>query len=624
MPCYSSLFDELEKIAKGGPGSRGGKVVGYRKSGDPIYASDKKKPELVAAKPPPVSARVMGGGMGVGAMYSQVPIVRRYLQGRSTLYHGTDLPAAASIIQSPKGIDPDYAGKGTRGILDLAEDEGKKGRINRYLMGESLVRRLESKGVGIPDANKIEIAEDFHKLVDSGVKSGDAAKQVTKSHLDKLVASGSLKADDAKGLISSLQDDLSRHGHRVYFGVHPSDVAVWGSGKGEGGIAAEKMQRMAERGQLRNQARAFAEVFTGGAPSMVEDQVKRLKYKPSVTETMTGAQAAEELARLAREKTKMRTVFGASIPTSQMGYLEDFPGLKHLMGANPGMRHSLSQFLETYEPGRDISFPHAVPRENLQSVDLIDEAGKVRRINISDAKKAARGRLLPRLRRAAIPAAIAGLGGYTTYRAFKPAKKLVPKDSPLADTSQVKTAGSPGKDWRGVAKYMVPALAGSAALGIGSGALMDKIIPEKKAKTLGDKAGEEAKKQARLMAASLVTSFGSMGAGAGIGAHLARRRGLPGVVGALTGAMGGGVAGLFGGTGGLAGREIAKTPELNPRMALLPEKAKDYIRENPWIGGVEGAALTGALPVGGLYAFRKYYPVSYAKSLGKLKGMRFG
>lgn len=42
MSMYESFFQEFEKISRAGEGSRGGKVIGHTKSGNPIYESSKK------------------------------------------------------------------------------------------------------------------------------------------------------------------------------------------------------------------------------------------------------------------------------------------------------------------------------------------------------------------------------------------------------------------------------------------------------------------------------------------------------------------------------------------------------------------------------------------------------
>lgn len=639
---------ELVKLGKSGPGSRGGKVVGYRKSGDPIYASEKrKKPELVPAKPPPIAGRVMGASIGAAGAYTQIPLIKRYLQGRSTLYHGTPLEGAKGILSSERGIDPDFAGKAK--VRGAVKSEGVGKRINRIMMSESLSRRLESAGVPLTNQQKIKMVSQFDYLMDTkGMKSGEAATRIFKNVSNSLIRTGRLDPDKAARLGETLMQDLKRHGHRVYMGVHPSDLVVWGS------TADEKQLAL---GKYLNQSlpRTMLEASTGGIPSIVTDEAKRLKYRPSSVETMTRAQALEEVkkvraearSRLAkkvleakrqygREAAKdvlrkgldTKAVFGASVPTGAMGYLEDFPVLKHLMGANPGLRYPVRQYLETYEPGRDLSLPHNVPRENLKSIDLVDEAGKVRRIKFSDFKKAKRGKLLSRLKRSILPAAMTALGGYGLYRAFKPKQRMVRKGDPRAVSPEEvrkwkkeqkdKTAGVVGQDVMRAAKYLVPAAVGAGGLGIGLGALADKISPDKSVKTPAEEVKEYTRSQIKTNLSGLGAIMGSTLLGSA-GGMLLGPRSLPIAGRAVGGAGAGYFMGAMAGLPAVAMRHTAKTPETDPHFSGLPEKAQDVIRKHPWIGGMRGAALGAALPLGAVYTLRKYYPSTFARGVQKIQ-----
>lgn len=66
---HASFFDELEKIAlqRGGEGSRGGKVIGHTKSGDPIYAGSKGKPKSNLVRNMALGGAALGAAAILGA-----------------------------------------------------------------------------------------------------------------------------------------------------------------------------------------------------------------------------------------------------------------------------------------------------------------------------------------------------------------------------------------------------------------------------------------------------------------------------------------------------------------------------------------------------------------------------
>lgn len=66
---HAAFFQEFEKISRAsGEGSRGGRVIGHTKSGDPIYASSKKKDESGKwTRRAAVGTAVLGGAALIGA-----------------------------------------------------------------------------------------------------------------------------------------------------------------------------------------------------------------------------------------------------------------------------------------------------------------------------------------------------------------------------------------------------------------------------------------------------------------------------------------------------------------------------------------------------------------------------
>lgn len=651
-----ALFDELVKISRAtGPGSRGGKVVGYRKGGDPIYASEKNRDkDMVPMKKPPVVARAVGGAMGAGMVAAQVPFIRRVAKGRTTLYHGTNLDAATSIMSSKKGIDPSFAGVGTRagaadyarsvseglganlppslkkGMQDVLDDVGipkpkKKAMINRYLMAESFNRMLEGSKVPLTHDQLIRTTERFHELMDGGMKSGAAADKVYGEITDDLVKAKKMTTDQVAKVRASLGSELSRHGQRAYMGYSPTDVMEYATGKSEGQKATEKLlsQDMSAKGQVKRNLKMMGETMTAGLPTTVKDTLERVKFKPNSVEVMTADQAQKELARLKGSGQKLKAVFGASVSVKNLGYLEDFPVARQLLNLNPGIKHSLKDMgFETYEAGRDISFPHEIPRKNIRSVDLIDDAGKVRRIMISDSTEAAKAGILRRARKLALPAAIAALGGYSIYRAFKPKKRMVHKSHPMADLPEKEKKSGVASDVGHIAKYVVPAAAVTGALGYGGHRVMEKVIPKRYPETAAEQIAEAPRQAGRMLGGGAIGMGAGAGIGAGIGAlrpgplrHLSRRQA------AAIGAAAGGTAGAMFSPLGAAGREQAMVPEADPHFAPLPGKVQDWIREHPGVGSAKNVAIGTALPLGAALTLRKYYPATFARGVKHVKGL---
>lgn len=623
-------------------------------------AGREKKEKMVDAKPTPMLARVAGGAMGAGMIAGQAPLLKNYAAGRGTLYHATNLDAAEGILGSHHGIDPNFAGIGQRSSLGQAaagaagfgNNGNKAARINRYLMGESLNRLLEEHGVPLDYEHMVNNVDQFHKLMDGGMRASEAAAHVTKGVTDDLVRSKKLDPHTAETLSKKLQETLPSFGKRVYMGTHPADVKAWASGASEAQMLIEKQMALAKKmrtplGKAQVFASDMGNALFGGLPTTIRDAAKRMQYKPHSTEHMTLEQAKAAIAQLRASGTKAGAIFGASVPSGQMGYMQDFPVVRQLVNLNPGLKSTLSKFVETYDPGRDLSFPHSVPSKNLKMVDLVDHAtGNVRRIHISDAVDAARSPIGQRLKNVAAPLAFSALGGMALYRAFKPKKRKVPASSPLAATAEDKKkakkpmrwglskASSVGGDVANFAKYVVPIVGGTALVAAGSGALADRLLPEKTVnKRLKgmDKLKAHGVEGARGVGRNLAANLATMGVGAGAGALLAkpiasRVVGAHNVhrLGKVTG-MGAGIGALIAQSVGspvIAGRETAKHPEADPYYQALPEKSQNFLRKHPSVGAIREAALMAGIPIAGAYAVRKYYPSTYARAaLGIRKGI---
>jgi len=579
---WDAFSDEMEKIS----------------FGRSLEQQQKEDPNLVLAKPPPAIARASLGLIGAGSLRMELPIIQRMAAGRGMVYHGTNLGAANDIMNDPEGISPSFAGSGKKQLI--GGGDVKASRINRSLMSESLNRLMESRGVPLDYEDLVASSDQFHKLMDAGVKSGPAAEKVFQDTSSRLINKGKMTHQQANEIKSVLGKDLSNYGQRVYTGVHPSDVSIWGGTKSEVGM----MQRMQKPPSM---TRSIVEALTGGLPSTIEDWKHRAKYKPHTQATMSRAQAAEYLKSLQDAGGKQEVVFGAHIPTGQLGYLEDFPVARRLLEVNPGMRNTLRHMnVQTYEPGRDLSIPHNIPTHNIKHIDIQD-AGKIHRINLSDFKKATRSPILKSLGRAAIPTAIAGLGAYNIYRAFKPKKRLVGKNSPYAEDSENTKQASVGSDTMKALKYVGLPMAVAGGIGVGTHALSEKFISRDPVNTKGAK--REAEQTARQLGRIGISTLANFGVGAGMGALMSKKLGLP--IGTAA-ALGGGTFVSLGDMGSAA-REQALEPEAASLIQHLPAKQREWLREHPSIGAAPTVALAAALPVGAGYTLRKYYPTTFAR-----------
>jgi hypothetical protein len=240
------------------------------------------------------------------------------------------------------------------------------------------------------------------------------------------------------------------------------------------------------------------------------------------------------------------------------------------------------------------------------------------------------------------PAALAALGGHMMYRAIKPKTRMVPKGSPLDPAEQdrqIKEQKMLFNRWSGkksgkekqssvasdvgrVAKYVIPTVAVGGAIGALNYKLMDKILPEnKKNKGIAGQGKEIGKAMGRQFGAAILNlgAGGALGAGAGLALRSRIKapltKGQAAAIGAGIGAFATSQVANF----GSMGMEIGKTPELDPILGALPERVQDYIRERPEVGAAFYTATAAALPIGGAYMMRKYYPGTYGKMTEGLK-----
>jgi hypothetical protein len=355
------------------------------------------------------------------------------------------------------------------------------------------------------------------------------------------------------------------------------------------------------------------------------------------------------MAEAAKKYRDPQILFRAEVPSGEMGYLTDFPAARHVITAQPGMKYPLSQMVDIgYDPGKDISFPHEIPSKNINAVDIMEPSGQTRRINISDAQRAAKSPLGQRLKRMVAPAAIAGLGLYGAYRSIVPHQRMVPKDHPLAsrpkgEPGAIKTAGGPWQDVATVAKYVVPTAAATGTVAALGHRLSSEMMPAKHNPdaTIAEKSREQAKQMGRVALPTLGTAALTAGVGAAVLPGMLKKRAPEFYKQLMAGGagnakvtptramryMGGTMGGMIGttfGTAGALGREQASIPEADPIYTAAPAKVRDFVREHPSIGAATRVGLSAAVPLAIAGTLRRYYPGLFSRAVVGTKKLLSG
>lgn len=652
-----------------------------------------------------ILGRIMQGSMGATSLAQILPVLKRTAAGRGTFYHGTD--AISEILNSPRGVDPEFAGKGVS-TEGFGSGNTRGVRINRHLMAESLNRKLEELGHSLSPEEMVNNADLFNLYMDRGMKPSEAAKaafresigldttpaesligagKINKEELEKFlkktdgdvhdairemrrknlkvpdvyddlsrlrdaafnklkrldpggdfeknwrrayriavgleelpkpptpVGTGKMTREQAERLVGSIEDDLSRFGKRTYFGVDPSDLSVWTSGKNELGMAADAasaLKNHSPKAQAVRQLGAVSNVLLGGLPDQVAAQRKRMGYKPTSQESLTLDEAKKKLSVMKEwwakaGKGRLPAVLGAHASTDQLGYMEDFPVVRRVMQVHPGSQRVLKDLgVHTFEPGRDLSFPHEVPSKNIFQVDVPLPSGRgFHRINISDAQQVARAGLRSRILKSLPHAGLGALGAYNVYRAIKPRDR--------EKTASVKS------DMRHVAKKILPFVGLATAGGVGADYLLNRAMPmDPNATSLTGKAKEETKSVLRTLGATALGSIAPAYLGYRWAKNLPANASVRGAFGKKTGLFGASLGAMLGSMPasiGASGREvIQKDPSADPLLAPLPDSVHRAMKANPTLSGlIYSNLLAGALPMAAVYTARKYYPSAYGK-----------
>jgi hypothetical protein len=331
--------------------------------------------------------------------------------------------------------------------------------------------------------------------------------------------------------------------------------------------------------------------------------------------------------------------------------MTDFPGLSTALKINPGLKHTIADFLPNYEPSRDISVHQDVPATHFRQVDIIDKAtGKFTRYKIGGAGRPAFGplRYLKGLGRLVPTLAIGAFGADLTQAAIRGEKTFTSQalrgDLVLRPTEKdpsvkrwqlpfgLEKAASPALRAAGnVAKHTVPVVLMGGAAGVGIEKAMQHLMPVERTKDMNQMEAE-AYLMARETAAAPLTLPAALAAAALAGPKDAQA--LKSVLsGAISGMRGkspnaealrpalGRAARSYGklllGSTAVAGALTAATQTRRgvPPGAISPlnlplesKKGQELLDRAPWATAVPTLALTAAALPGLVYVARKHYP----------------
>lgn len=581
--------------------------------------------------------RAIQGSMGLSIAAGSVPLAAKMLSPAPVVYHGTS-PAAASEI-----LNTAVAGK--KGLL--TQFAGKAGRINEKMLPEGALRVLEEHGMRL---TKQESAA-FHTLtlqdIRNSLKENEQYRKNPKGpkpapyNAPKIVEKNTLNFLQYRGvnpktqpeLIKSVRAGLKESGQRIYYGWHPSTVAVWG----EPGNELQKLiKRHAKTSPQARQLRSLGNALTFGVVPEVKGLLEVAKYRPSKTTTVSLEDAAKRMKQVSGNKS---IVIGARVPAGTSRWMTDFPGLSTFMAANPGLKHSVREFLPNFDPGRDMSTHLDVPTNQFKSIDIVDgDTGKVERLKIKDTGKPkfVASRYLKGVRRVLPQAAIGLLGADLLAGALRNKQTLLSrlikgkdkrKTASAECLQELEKIASVGKrEARRLARSAMKAIAAPIAVGslvgVGTHKAMKKIMPAEKMKDMND-----AQRIAYMATRDTASAVPAVLAGAALGGlPLLLRRGKLKPADYLKA-----LAALE--LGSIAATTVAQSADrvdrglppaaLSPLNAPLerPGAAKVVKKHPELAAAIPLLTLAAAIPAGA-YAARRYYPGMTAKASLALQGIK--
>lgn len=528
-------------------------------------------------------------------------------RGRQMLYHGTGANAIQGIL-----------GDGDKTGLRL-EFAGTKGRLNAALMPNAVVRDvLEAQfGGSLRPADLVSMQNRVVSALKMNKDQGRPVLTVIGEEIDKFKEGFGFTPEQIKQLKATMKSSLSQAGLRTYFATSPAKVHTWADDANEAdkiksNLMGGLMENMTEEGTSKAKKRALLsnlliplEVATGGLRGEFKDIKQTNDYLESLN--VHGEKVSPEFIRnLARKMHdesggKASFVLGANVPTHDVQMLADFKGVSAPLRLVPALQGLLSNIpgFEGYNPNNDISTAADVDMSNIKHVDMRDADGKVTRYMLDSYKptKLTAGQRINSLRRAALPAALVGMGADAIYRGVSGRRGIlgtaVAKYREREEGQQRKTAAAKGKKFRpylqtakDMAQYGVPVL----GLGLASSALEDKIgrtiVPVSEAEYNPTSARDNAEGVVRE----------TMRGAAGTGLRVAMAAGLATPSAALGSRLGTKYVKKH-----LA--ELIDAGNTNPMAKAVADKA---LRVGKYGGGAAGVYLPAIGTLGAAFASKKY------------------
>jgi hypothetical protein len=575
--------------------------------------------------------RVAAGGAGAVLAATSLPLAMKSLSPAPLLYHGTDPRAAANILA---GESP--------GIL--TRFAGKAGRLNEKMLANAAIYLAERKKLPISDDDIIDFMDDSLDKIRWGAAANEHklfssydVTEVLEEGAGRLASKYGLKGDDHTKFMGDFGTNLKELGKRVYFGWHPSTVTQWGKkGSNEFHHVADKVMHMMEKEPAKLIGKTVFNTATMGAIPEAQQWWKLSKYRPETMGSKSRAELADLVSNL--DPKIHSVVFGARVPGGETRWMKDFPGLAPALGVNPGLKHVISDFIpdNMFDPGRDLSVSTDVLPEHLRSVDVVDRmTKKVQRYKINSPKtfpKFRAGRMARGALNTLPTVALAALGIDLLQSAVRgddtQLKKLLsaagahePVMAKAAFLQELEKIASPAGGWaKKVLKYTVPLTLLGGASGLAAEEIVDKFQPAEAARDL-----EEPVRSAYLTARTAVVGNAAAGAGALLGLALGSRQ-----VKTLKQAIKSGNftpddakafasvyarSTLGAGITTVAAMQADAVRRGTPAHALGPmnapfahPKLEEVARKNPQLAVLPTLATIAAVPAGGAYVLRKYYP----------------
>jgi hypothetical protein len=550
---------------------------------------------------------------------------------------------------------------GQKLIGEFAESPGAK------TVFENLRSNLQGympPGFKVPETPKFHAAEDFDDLERLAKKWVSDVLDGAGKQAQANLASG-VSADKALGRLPDLMGIDPRDFTDALSGDSQAAERIAKSAKSTGeGIYSgplgdifkdftDDTSRAVRSFMARKGLKSALDVATFGIIPEVRTLAAAARYRPETTREMTPDEAGKHLKNLLASGQKRQVVFGARVPGGSLRWMKDFPFLAPLMSVNPGLKHTVSEFLPNFDPSRDISIATDVPLEHLQSMDVINpETGKFERILLKGATKPSFkfGRFLKGLGVAAPFAAIGALGvdllqagvrGKKTATeslfagelSLRPSKKdplvrrwqrtEIAKSAMWSELEKVSASAAAQLAAR-VAKAAIPAVGVGGAMGFGAEKAVQHILPAEKALEKEEPA-RSAYLGTRSGMAGLGAAAGTMGvisllnqklvseikdalekgkidrkAMKGFGAKLAKLYGLA-TLGMTAASSAASITDAI-----RRGQPPHALSVLN--LPLSHPRGREVVEKAPQVGAAIPLATVAGLPILAAYAGRRYYP----------------